>query len=148
MLTAAALAALPQPPALADTAESAEGAIRSALEQWKLAFNNRDEGHVCDLFASDLIANYQGQPELNYASLCQLLRSSLQDSTRTYHYYLKINEIMVYGDLAIVRLVWILDTERGGAPKETIEESAVDIFRRQEDGGWKISRYLAYPASP
>jgi steroid delta-isomerase len=61
---------------------------------------------------------------------------------------LKINEIMVYGDLAIVRLVWILDTERDGAPKETIEESAVDIFRRQEDGGWKISRYLAYPASP
>jgi ketosteroid isomerase-like protein len=44
--------------------------------------------------------------------------------------------------------VWILDTEKDGAPKETIEESAVDIFRRQEDGSWKISRYLAYPASP
>ena len=103
---------------------------------------------MCDLFAPDLIANYQGQPERNYTSLCQLLQTSLADRERTYHYSLNINEVLVYGDLAVVRLIWTLEIEKDGVSKETIAEPAVDIFRHQADGSWKISRYLAYPASP
>jgi uncharacterized protein (TIGR02246 family) len=129
-------------------ADSAQHDIQLALENWKSAFNDRDEGRVCDLFAPDLIANYQGQPERNYTSLCQLLQTSLADRERTYRYFLNVNEILVYGDLAVVRLVWTLEVEKDGAPKETIIEPAVDIFRHQADGSWRISRYLAYPASP
>jgi steroid delta-isomerase len=54
---------------------------------------------------------------------------------------------MIYGDAAVVRLVWTLEIEKAGSPTGTIEESAVDIFHRQADGSWKISRYPAYPAS-
>jgi ketosteroid isomerase-like protein len=55
----------------------------------------------------------------------------------------------VSGGLAVVRLIWTLEIERkDGASKETIEEPGFDIFRHQADGSWKISRYLAYPASP
>ena len=59
----------------------------------------------------------------------------------------QINEIMVSGDTAVVRLVWALESDKAGSPAQTIEEPAVDIFHRQADGSWKISRYLAYPAS-
>jgi uncharacterized protein (TIGR02246 family) len=148
VIAAAALVASIEMPVSADSTETAQSEIRSALEKWRAAFNDRDDRQVCDLFAPDLIANYQGQPERDYASLCQLLRTSLQDTERTYQYSLKINEILVYGDLAVVRLIWTLETEKDGVPKETIAEPAVDIFRHQEDGSWKISRYLAYPASP
>jgi ketosteroid isomerase-like protein len=148
VLPAAALVALLEAPASADSPEAAQNEIRSALEKWRSAFNDSDERHVCDLFAPDLIANYQGQPELNYVSLCQLLQNSLRDPERTYRYSFKINEILVYGDLAVVRLVWTLEIDKGGAAKEAIEEPAADIFRRQADGSWKISRYLAYLASP
>lgn len=135
-----------EPPSWAGSPETAQ--IRSALEEWRTAFNSRDQERVCDLFAPDLIANYQGQPERNYTSLCQLLHMSLQDPERTYRYSLRIDEILVYGEAAVARLVWTLEIEKPDAPKEVVEEPGVEIFRHQTDGNWKISRYLAYPASP
>ena len=60
---------------------------------------------------------------------------------------MRISEIMVYGETAVVRVVWMLEIDKAGSQKQTIEEPAVDIFRRQADGSWKISRYLAYLAS-
>jgi ketosteroid isomerase-like protein len=129
-----------------ESTEAARTAISSALEDWRSAFNDRDEHHVCDLFAPDLIANYQGQPERDYGSLCQLLLSSVQDTERSYHYSFDIDEILVFGATAIVRLVWTLEIEKNVGPKELIKEPAIDIFRCQDDGSWKISRYLAYPA--
>jgi steroid delta-isomerase len=125
----------------------AEDEIRSAVEHWRTAFNARNEQQICDLFAPDLIANYQGEPERDYTSLCEMLHAAIQDPYKTYQYSLGINEIVVYGDTAVVRLVWELAIEKAGSPKETIKEPAVDIFRRQGDGSWKISRYLAYPSS-
>jgi ketosteroid isomerase-like protein len=142
----ASVASIDAPSAAEDTT-TAENAIRSALEKWRSAFNNRNEATVCDLFAEDLIANYQGQPEQDFASLCQLLHTALQSPQTTYHYSLRIDEILVYGEAAVARLVWTLEIERLGAAKEIIEEPAVDILRHQPDGSWKISRYLAYSAS-
>jgi ketosteroid isomerase-like protein len=135
-------------PCRADSEEETRSAIRSALYEWQSAFNTRDERHVCDLFARDLIANYQGQPERDYASLCLLLQTSVRDPEKNYRYSCDISEIMVFGATAIVRLIWTLEIEKAGTPTEIVKEPAIDIFRRQDDGGWKISRYLAYPMAP
>jgi ketosteroid isomerase-like protein len=143
---AAAMAASPQP--LAQTAEAAQNEIRAALEKWQSSFNHRDEQQVCDIFARDVVANYDGEPERDYASLCEMLQTALQDQEKKYHYSLKINDIVVYGETAVARLVWMLEIDELGAPKEVVEEPAIDIFRRQVDGDWKISRYLAYPPAP
>ena len=148
LIVASAVLADSHEPARADTAEAAQNEIRAALERWRLAFNDRDEQQVCDLFARDVVANYEGEPERDYASLCQLLQNAAQDRERIFHYSYKISEIFVYGEFAVVRLVWKLEVDQPGAAKEIIEEPAVDIFRRQTDGNWKISRYLAYPSSP
>jgi ketosteroid isomerase-like protein len=148
IIAAAALTAAPGQSSWADPTEAVQLEIRSALEKWRSAFNEQNGSQVCDIFASDLVANYQGAPERDYASLCQLLQTAVQDPEKTYHYSLNINEILVYGDAAVVRLVWTLEIEQAGMPKQTAEETAVDIFRHQGDGSWKISRYLAYPASP
>jgi steroid delta-isomerase len=131
----------------AEPGEAAENEVRSAIETWRSAFNARDEDRVCALFAPDLVANYQGEPERDYTSLCEMLRMALRDPDTTYRYSVEINEIMVYGEAAVVRLVWALEIGKTGSPTQTIEEPAVDIFHRQADGSWKISRYLAYPAS-
>ncbi|MBV8934618.1 MAG: nuclear transport factor 2 family protein [Alphaproteobacteria bacterium] len=135
------------PPAAAKPAEAAEDAILSAIENWRSAFNSRDEQQVCDLFAADIVANYQGEPARDFASLCEMLRTALRDLGARFRYSVRINEIVVSGNSAVVRLVWTLEIDRAGSPQETIEEPAVDIFRHQADGSWKISRYLAYPAA-
>ena len=131
----------------AEPITQSEKEIRSAIENWRSAFNAGDEQQVCGLFAPDLVANYQHEPERDYASLCEMLRMALRDPDTAYRYSVEINEIMVDGDAAVVRLIWALEIDKAGSPTRTIEEPAVDILHRQADGSWKISRYLAYPAA-
>ena len=146
IIAAAALTAPLDSSSGTEPTEAAEYEIRSAIENWRSAFNARDEDRVCALFAPDLVANYQGEPERDYASLCEMLRAAIRDPDVTYHYSVQIIEVMVYGDAAIVRLAWALEIDKAGSPVQTIEEPAVDIFHRQADGSWKISRYLGYLA--
>lgn len=133
--------------ATAQPAGKAEAAIRDALAKWTSDFNARDASRICDLFAPDLVYDYRGFPERNYEALCRLLRRSLADRTKQFTYALEIKEIIVSGDLAIVRLVWTLRTLLPGAAMAVeSKEPGLDVFRRQPDGGWKIVRYIAYEA--
>lgn len=128
-------------------AAEAETAIRGALAQWTADFNAREAARICDLFAPDLVYDYRGFPERGHADLCALLRRSLADRTKQFTYALDIREIIVSGDLAVVRLVWTLTTTLPGAAKPVeSKEPGLDVFRRQPDGSWKIVRYIAYEA--
>ena len=128
-------------------AGAAETAIRGALAQWTADFNARDTARICDLFAPDLVYDYRGFPERTHADLCGLLRRSLADRTRQFTYALDIKEIIVSGDMAVVRLVWTLTTTLPGTSMPVVsKEPGLDVFRRQPDGNWRISRYIAYEA--
>ena len=123
----------------------AETAIRDALMSWARQFNGGKADEVCGLFAADLRYDYRGFPERGFGEICGLLRRSLNDRTKHYSYSLQINEIIVSGDLAVVRLIWRLEIVSAGTAAGTVsEEPGIDIFRKQPDGGWKIIRYIAY----
>jgi ketosteroid isomerase-like protein len=143
LVTVLASCAAPQP------AGTAQTEIRAALTRWMEDFNAGRAEKVCGLFAPDLIADYRGQPERTYGELCDLLQRSLNDPTRRFTYSLAIKEILVSGDMAIVRLVWTLKVVRKDVPGEiTGDEPGLDVFRRQPDGSWRIARYMGYDASP
>src|SRR5256884_434842 len=109
-------------------------AIRNALSRWTSDFNAGDAAHICDLFAKDLLYDYRGFPERDYESLCSLLRRSLVDQTKKFAYSLDIKEIIVAGDLAVVRLVWTLKVTVPGATNTAeSKEPGLDVFRRQPD---------------
>ena len=131
-------------PAAAQGDKAAQAAIRAALTQWMADFNAGRAEKVCDLFAPDLVAQYRGQPERGWEALCDLLKRSLADRGKSYSYALAIHEILVEGDLAVVRLTWTLTVRGKDAAETTSFEPGIDIFRRQADGSWKISRYIAY----
>ena len=131
-------------PAVAQSDTPAQAAIRAALTQWMADFNAGRAEKVCDLFARDLVAQYRGQPERGYDALCDLLKRSLADRDKSYSYALAIREILVEGDLAVVRLTWTLKVRGKDAAETTSVEPGIDIFRRQADGSWKISRYIGY----
>jgi steroid delta-isomerase len=44
----------------------------------------------------------------------------------------------------VVRLTWTLKVRGRDAAETTSVEPGIDIFRRQVDGSWRISRYIAY----
>jgi steroid delta-isomerase len=143
-LAAVALLAGAVAPLSAQSGDPAERTIRAALAKWTSDFNAGDASHICDLFAPDLVYDYRGFPERDYATLCGLLHRSLADPTRTFSYALDIKEVIVSGDMAVVRLVWTLTVISGGAKTEESREPGLDVFRRQSDGSWKIARYIAY----
>jgi steroid delta-isomerase len=141
-LTAAVLAASP---AMAQSGNPAEDAIRAALLHWTADFNARKSAQICDLFASDLRYDYRGQPERSFQDICDLLQKSLSDPSKRYNYSAEIKEVIVSGDLAVVRLAWRLTvTSDGQAGAIISKEPGLDVFRREPDGRWKIIRYLAY----
>jgi ketosteroid isomerase-like protein len=129
------------PAARADDADD----IRARLELWTDDFNAGRADAVCDLFSKEAISNYRGQPERNYEEICGLLQKSLADPARQYRYQLDLREIIVEGDIAIVRLTWTLFV----APLNvTSVEPGMDVFRKEADGKWRIVRYMAYEEEP
>jgi uncharacterized protein (TIGR02246 family) len=130
---------------LAQAGSPDETAIRNALTDWTQQFNARNTDRVCGLFDRDLRYDYRGHPERGFDQICDLLQRSLTDHTKTYAYSLNIKEVLVSGDLAVVRLVWTLKVAPAGSANETVaQEPGIDIFRKQPDGNWKIIRYIAY----
>lgn len=125
-------------------AADAAAEIESALKQWMADFNAGRADKVCGLFAPDLRADFRGQPERGYGGLCDLLKQSLSDKEKTFSYGLDVKEILVFGDVAVVRLDWTLTVKDNDGHKSTSVEPGMDIFQKQADGTWRIVRYMAY----
>jgi len=128
-------------PVLADDAAME---VKSALTQWMADFNAGKTDRVCDLFAADVRADFRGYPTRDHQAVCDLLIKSLTDSTRVFSYALDIKEVLIFGDVVVVRLVWTLTIKEGDGREIKSVEPGMDIFRRQADGSWKIIRYMAY----
>ena len=124
-------------PALADDATD----IRARLEQWTEDFNQKRAEPVCDLFSKELLSTVRGQGDKDYATRCDILTRSLNDPAREYHYELDLHEVIVDGDLAVVRLTWTLFVSPLNV---TAVEPGIDVFRKEADGTWRIIRYLSY----
>jgi steroid delta-isomerase len=115
--------------------------IRTRLQQWTASFNGRDKVGACDLFSKSLISDVRGQGEGNYETRCAIISKALDDPNRSFHYDLKIKEIIVAETVAIVRLDWILTMSPGGL---TSTETGLDVFQKGSDGRWRIIRYMSY----
>lgn len=146
-LVIAALALAAAAPACADPLAD-EAAIRQRLQRWTNDFNVRNLAGVCDLFAPDLRYSIPEVPHGTYEVMCSSLTKVLGRSDIRLQYAMPdIHEIVVSGDLAVVRLTWTLTTELAGK-RDTTTEEGMDIFRRQPDGRWSIARFVAFTTRP
>jgi steroid delta-isomerase len=140
---AAVLATIAVTSARADPAAD-KAAIMDRFQRWTAAFNAKDPGGVCDLFAPDLVYSIPEVVQGTRDMLCANLAKMLAKSDIQLHYdNPEVHEIVVAGDVAIVRLTWTLTTQANGA-KDTTKEEGMDIFQRQPDGRWSIARFIAF----
>ena len=107
----------------------------SILEKWPKDFNEKRVSQVCSLFAPDLIARYPDAPDRNYEEMCSHLGEVMHSRDKTYHYDApQIEEILISGDLAVVRLIWTLKVTDPKVPeKKIIKEIGMDVFKRQKN---------------
>jgi uncharacterized protein (TIGR02246 family) len=128
--------------ALADAMADA-AAIRSRLMGWAEAFNAREAGTVCELFAEDLVSVVPGAPDAGKQAVCDRLARLLAREDFRLAYSVEIDEILVWGDHAAVRLDWTL-TDASAEPPATTRERGIGLFRRDPDGVWRIMRFIAF----
>ena len=134
-------------PARAD--ESADkSAIAARLRGFADAFNARDEPGLCDIFAPDLIATVPPALETGREAICgRIDRLLATPDLRLRYDDPEIREIIVSGDIAVVRVGWTLTVQKGGA-RESTQEGGIDVFRRQPDGRWSIARMATFTMRP
>ena len=112
------------------------------------AFNAKDTTAACKLFAPDLLYSVPEVVHGTRETMCtNLARMLTKPDLRLSYAAPDIHEIMMSGDVAVVRLNWTLTVEVRGA-KDTTNEEGIDIFRRQPDGEWSIVRFIAFTKSP
>jgi steroid delta-isomerase len=129
-------------------AEADKAAIMDRFHGWTAAFNAKDAAGVCDLFAPDLIYSLPEVVNGSQQTICDNLAKMLARQDIQLHYDdPDVHEIIVSGDMAVVRLKWTLTVEAKGQ-KETTTEEGIDIFRRQADGRWSIARFIAFTTKP
>ena len=129
-------------------AGSDRAAITERLRRWADAFNARDAQGVCDVFAPDLVSTVPEVLDGNRDALCARLAALLAKPDLNLHYDSPdIREIIVSGDIAVVRLFWTL-TARKGAEQSVSHEAGIDVFKRQPDGRWSIARFMSFSTTP
>lgn len=139
--------ALASSAAYADAAED-QATFQAIFSNWTKAFNEKRYPEVCDLFSGSLVADYQGAPKKDYASICNGFKNLFAEKSSVHHNDFRMHQIYRTADLATVRITWYLDVYKDGAHVSSVQEEGLDVFQKQEDGKWKIVNFIAYPVPP
>jgi len=122
---------------------SAEAQIRASLARWVEAANRGDYKTALDVWAPDLIGWAPDGSDDSYAKEQKYASLPIKPPQTTYA--LQINEVIVDGSMAVVRDTWTQTThsDAGADKRETFR--SFEVWRRQADASWKISRWLDGP---
>jgi len=144
LLLAAAVSAAPA----ADTTES-ERQIRAALDAWVAAANRGDMRAALQVWAPDLIGwAPEGEDDSYAREAAGAEQASRSTGAPRMRYRVAVDEIIVDGSLAVVRDTWTQTTQRDAAPDQITTFRSFEVWRRQPNASWKISRWIDGPVKP
>jgi ketosteroid isomerase-like protein len=123
---------------------SAAAAIRSALAAWVSAANRQDWKAASQIWATDLVGWYPGQPDDTYAKEMASASHPRRGRPST-RYELNVVEVIVSGGMAVVRDIWRFTTRPGTPDSSVAVVRSYEVWRRQKNGAWKIARWISAP---
>lgn len=124
-------------------AQQDEAAIRQSLADWLRAFNSGDYAKAAQVWAPDMRGWGDGEEDSYQREIDAAHKLPKLDNPKV-RYALRIDEVMVEGDMAVVHDTW---TEIGSTGKARTFPS-FEVWRRQPDRSWKISRWLDGASTP
>jgi len=130
---------------VADNA-AAEKQIRALLATWVEAANRGDYKAALVVWAPDLIGWANVGPDDTYEREAAGAKQPGQPPSTTYA--LTINEVIVDGSLAVVRDTWTQATKQAAGADKVETFRSYEVWRRQPDATWKISRWIDGPMMP
>jgi ketosteroid isomerase-like protein len=124
----------------------AEKQIRAALAHWTAAANRGDYASAFSVWAPDLIGWAPAGADDSYEREAQYAK--LPQSPPKTTYALTINEVIVDGSIAVVRDTWTETAQQDSGPAKVNTFRSFEVWRRQPDQSWKISRWIDGPLMP
>jgi ketosteroid isomerase-like protein len=118
--------------------------FENIFRHWTQSFNHKDLAGSCSLFSENLVADYRGAPQKNYASICDGFKKVFSQDHQSYQYDFRLREVYRAGDLAVARITWYLRIYANGKPVSRVKDEGMDVFAKNPRGEWKIINYLAY----
>ena len=131
--------------AASDDGRTAERQIRAALASWVAAANRGDYAAAARVWAPDLIGWAPSGPDDSYER--EHAAATLPPQPVRTTYALAIDEVLVDGALAVVRDTWTQTTKPQDGRVDTVATfRSFEVWRRQSNAEWKISRWIDGPA--
>jgi steroid delta-isomerase len=127
--------------------------LRAAIIRSGEAFNAGDHAAMMAPVARDLVLTYPGIPDMGYDSLSAGYRRMVnRPAGVTSRTVPTVEEVLVSGDLAVIRITWTTTvTETNPARSTTRQMRDMQVWRREADGAWKFFRGMHFrnpPATP
>lgn len=120
-----------------------EAVIRQDLADWLKAFNDGDYAKAAKVWAPDMRGWGEGMED-SYEREMDAAKKLPKAAGPRERYQLRIDEVMVEGHMAVVHDTW---TEIGPTGKAR-SFGSFEVWRRQPDKSWKISRWLHGASTP
>lgn len=120
--------------------------LRSAILRSADSFNRGDADAIMAPYAKDIVLSYPGLPDLGYDALFESYREMVKRPPGvTVQTSPTIEEILVSGDLALIRLMWTTTTTETTPPRQaTRRMKDFQVWRRESDGTWKFARGMHF----
>lgn len=135
----------PTPEPVSQSALSIEAdveAIQRVREQEVTAYSSDDLDHFISTMSDDVVVDPPYYPAVIGREAARSVIATLFERA-TYDVTYPVEELVVFGDWAFERGVWTskITPKDGGEPTEA-SFGGVQIYRRQSDGSWKITRLI------
>jgi ketosteroid isomerase-like protein len=125
--------------------------IRQAIEGFVEAYNQGDVDTLLAVYTEDCVDMSEGQPTLVGDQVRQDTKARLNDTFTKFtgHLTVEVDEIEVAGDCAFDRgtLRLELRPKAEGQPV-LVERRFIEIWRRGQDGEWRVARCIDNSAAP
>lgn len=108
------------------------------------AFNARDAKEAVSFFARDTLLVHPLRGEADYKAISDGFENAYKVPLENPYVILTdIEEIQVSGDMAFIRVIW---SRESVSDKQILSgEKDLEIWQRQTDGKWKLSRGYSFP---
>ena len=130
-------------------------AVHQAVLRGGAALNARNADAIVALYARDLVLSYPGEPDMGYEAFARAMHEMTGTDTTRLRITTQaaIDEVMVSGDLAVVRVVWTttsISRARGDSSwvHSTRRMKDLQVWRREPDGAWRFARGMHYRMTP